>query len=68
MNYMPKEPPREMNREPSHLVKALAWLKNVALSNWPLKLLSLVLALVLGSCGVTAFFMNQHWEKEINGG
>ena len=47
MNYMPKEPPREMNREPSQLVKALAWLKNVALSNWPLKLLSLVLALVL---------------------
>ena len=25
----------------------------------------LVLALVAGSCGATAFFMNQHWEKEM---
>lgn len=25
----------------------------------------LVLALVVGSCGATAFFMNQHWEREM---
>ena len=25
----------------------------------------LVLALVVGSCGATAFFMNQHWEQEM---
>ena len=25
----------------------------------------LILALVLGSCGATAFFMNQHWEREM---
>ncbi len=47
MNQMPKEQPRETNREPSALVKALVWLKGVVLSNWPLKLLSLVLALAL---------------------
>ena len=27
--------------------------------------LILVLALVLGSCGATAFFMNQYWQKEL---
>ena len=25
----------------------------------------LILALVIGSCGATAFFMNQHWEREM---
>ena len=25
----------------------------------------LVLALVIGSCGATAFFMNQHWQREM---
>ena len=48
-NYIPREPKPKKER------KGLRRLVSAIL----------VLALVLGSCGVTAFFMNQHWEKEM---
>jgi len=50
--YIPPEPkPPKVRRERRGLRRVVS--------------VVLVLALVIGSCGATAFFMNQHWEKEM---
>lgn len=51
-NYIPQEPkPPKVRKERKGLRRVVSVL--------------LVLALVIGSCGATAFFMNQHWEREM---
>ena len=55
-NYIPQQPvsppPPKPKKERKGLRRAVSAL--------------LVLALVLGSCGATAFFMNRHWQQEMD--
>ena len=54
-NYIPQEPDRPEPSKPKK--KRKGFRRGISVL--------LVAALILGSCGATAFFMNLHWKNEM---